>query len=367
MSLHVEGQGARIELVGIEKRFGSVVAVDNTNLAVEPGEFITLLGPSGCGKTTTLRMIGGFEYPSAGSILIDGADVAALPPYKRPVNTVFQQYALFPHMTVARNVGYGLEMAGTPNRERQERVAAALAMVRLGNVERRRPSELSGGQQQRVALARALINRPKALLLDEPLGALDLKLRKAMQLELKELNRETGATFVYVTHDQEEALTMSDRIAVMSDGRILQLGTPSEIYEHPANRFVADFIGQSNLLPGVLESREGESGHVRLDGGAVIGSRVRGDAAPGDRVTVSVRPERIEVYPDDVTAPSSALPGLVAEVIYLGSHHQAVLDLSDGARLIANVSTEASIAPGTRLRVMIPARFATCFPDDMRA
>jgi spermidine/putrescine transport system ATP-binding protein len=270
MSMHVEGQGARIELVNLEKHFDGVVAVRNTNLTVQPGEFLTLLGPSGCGKTTTLRMIGGFEYPTGGSILIDGKDVASLPPFRRPINTVFQQYALFPHMTVARNVGYGLEMSGIGKAERERRVADALAMVRLANVEKRRPSELSGGQQQRVALARALVNRPKALLLDEPLGALDLKLRKAMQLELKELNRETGATFIYVTHDQEEALTMSDRIAVMNEGRILQLGTPAEIYEHPVDRFVADFIGQSNLIPGTLEAREGDRCMVRIPTGGLI-------------------------------------------------------------------------------------------------
>jgi spermidine/putrescine transport system ATP-binding protein len=359
--MHVEGQGAQIQLQGVEKRFGNVVAVDNTDLLVEPGEFLTLLGPSGCGKTTTLRMIGGFEYPTAGSILIDGVDVAALPPFRRPINTVFQQYALFPHMTVGRNVGYGLEMAGVGRRDREARVAAALAMVRLANVDRRRPNELSGGQQQRVALARALINRPKALLLDEPLGALDLKLRKAMQFELKELNRETGSTFIYVTHDQEEALTMSDRIAVMNEGRILQLGTPAEIYENPTDRFVADFIGQSNLLEGVLETVDGELGRVRIDIGELIQSRVRGNPRSGDRVLVSVRPERVELFRPDNAATADGLRGVVSEVVYLGSHNQIVIEIARELRLIVNAPTDAGVRVSDQMGVRIPAQYATCF------
>ncbi|MCA9877685.1 MAG: ABC transporter ATP-binding protein, partial [Thermomicrobiales bacterium] len=237
-----------IQLRDLYKYFGETPAVNGVSLDVRDGEFLTLLGPSGCGKTTTLRMIGGFEHPTSGAIYISGQEMGDRPPYRRPVNTVFQNYALFPHMTVGQNVAYGLEMAGVPRAERQQRVTQALEMVRLPHVENRKPSELSGGQQQRVALARALVNRPSVLLLDEPLGALDLKLRKAMQLELKQLNREVGATFVYVTHDQEEALTMSDRIAVMNEGQILQLGSPEEIYERPRTRFVADFIGQTNFL-----------------------------------------------------------------------------------------------------------------------
>jgi spermidine/putrescine transport system ATP-binding protein len=361
MSMHVDGQGARIELNSLEKRFNGVVAVRNIDMAVQPGEFLTLLGPSGCGKTTTLRMIGGFEYPSGGQIMIDGQDVAALPPHRRPVNTVFQQYALFPHMTVARNVGYGLEMAGVGKGERERRVVDALAMVRLANVERRKPSELSGGQQQRVALARALVNRPKALLLDEPLGALDLKLRKAMQLELKQLNRETGATFIYVTHDQEEALTMSDRIAVMNEGRILQLGTPAEIYEHPVDRFVADFIGQSNLIPGVLEARNGEIGAVRIATGGLIEARLRDDAGIGERVVVLVRPERIVLDATPAAEAGGALDCVVSEIIYLGSHNQLVLHVMPDVRLAANVPTDFPARPGDRASVRIPTRYATCF------
>jgi spermidine/putrescine transport system ATP-binding protein len=264
-------------------------------------------------------------------------------------------------MTVGRNVGYGLEMAGVGKRDREARVAAALEMVRLANVDHRRPSELSGGQQQRVALARALINRPKALLLDEPLGALDLKLRKAMQFELKELNRETGSTFIYVTHDQEEALTMSDRIAVMNEGRILQLGTPAEIYENPADRFVADFIGQSNLLAGVLESVADGRGKVRIDVGDLIQTQVRGNPLPGDKVLVSVRPERIElVRPDRADSPDG-LRGVVIEVVYLGSHNQIVLDIAGNLRLIVNAATDAGIQVSDQMVVRIPAQYATCF------
>jgi spermidine/putrescine transport system ATP-binding protein len=265
-SPRVSHQRSSIELRGLYKFFGEVPAVNGIDLDVREGEFLTLLGPSGCGKTTTLRIIGGFELPSAGEVSIGGELMDGRPPYRRPVNTVFQNYALFPHMTVGQNVSYGLEMAGVPKAERQQRVAQALEMVRLPHVEKRRPAELSGGQQQRVALARALVNRPAVLLLDEPLGALDLKLRKAMQLELKQLNREVGATFVYVTHDQEEALTMSDRIAVMNEGRILQLGTPGEIYEQPRNRFVADFIGQTNFLDVDVVGVDGDVVAVDLPG-----------------------------------------------------------------------------------------------------
>jgi spermidine/putrescine transport system ATP-binding protein len=364
MSMHVDGQGARIELINLEKRFSGVVAVRNIGMAVQPGEFLTMLGPSGCGKTTTLRMIGGFEYPSGGQILIDGRDVAALPPFRRPVNTVFQQYALFPHMTVARNVGYGLEMAGIGRSERQRRVADVLAMVRLANVDHRKPSELSGGQQQRVALARALVNRPKALLLDEPLGALDLKLRKAMQLELKQLNRETGATFIYVTHDQEEALTMSDRIAVMSEGRILQLGTPAEIYEHPVDRFVADFIGQSNLIPGILETRNGGTCAVRVTTGGLVEARLRNDPEIGDRVVVSVRPERVRFGGEQDGSDGSAMDGVVSEIIYLGSYNQVVVQVAPDLRISANVPTDFPARPGDRVELIIPMRYATCFASE---
>src|SRR6478735_901498 len=325
MSMHVEGQGARIELVNLEKQFEDVVAVRNTNLTVQPGEFLTLLGPSGCGKTTTLRMIGGFEYPTGGSILIDGNDVAALPPYRRPINTVFQQYALFPHMTVAGNVGYGLEMAGVGKAERDRRVGDALAMVRLANVEKRRPSELSGGQQQRVALARALVNRPKALLLDEPLGALDLRLRRQLQLELKRIQQEVGITFVHVTHDQEEAMTMADEIAVMNLGRVEQRGSAGELYEHPRTAFVAQFLGTSNLIDGRMTGR-GEfhtASGVRLQVPDLNGATPSGDLCAG------VRPEKIDVVVSEQAAQLdgavNVLEGEVAVATFLGTAFQYIV------------------------------------------
>jgi spermidine/putrescine transport system ATP-binding protein len=294
------------------------------------------LGPSGCGKTTTLRMIGGFELPSSGEIFIEGEAMGDRPPYRRPVNTVFQNYALFPHMTVSQNVSYGLEMAKVAKAERQKRVEDALAMVRLPHVEGRKPAELSGGQQQRVALARALVNRPAVLLLDEPLGALDLKLRKAMQLELKQLNREVGATFVYVTHDQEEALTMSDRIAVMNEGRILQLGTPSEIYERPRTRFVADFIGQTNFLEVGVTGGDGTAVDVDLPGSGPLRARMPDVIQPQGRMTLAVRPEKISLLADlpvGEVPGSNALTGRLDEVVYVGNHTQYLVRLSGGQML----------------------------------
>src|SRR5438093_858161 len=253
------GRGSvAVRLEGVSKRFGEVAAVDRVDLDVGQGEFFSLLGPSGSGKTTCLRMIAGFEAPTEGRVLLDGRDVTRLAPYERDVNTVFQDYALFPHMNVEENVEYGLRVKKVPKSERRERTAEALEIVRLSGFGRRKPSQLSGGQRQRVALARALVNRPRVLLLDEPLGALDLKLRQAMQIELKRIQREVGITFVYVTHDQEEALTMSDRLVVMNAGRIEQLGSPRELYEYPATRFVANFIGTSNILTGRLE-RKGDA------------------------------------------------------------------------------------------------------------
>ena len=244
---------AAVTLAGITKRFGDVVAVDDIDLEINDGEFFAMLGPSGCGKTTTLRMIAGLDFPTVGSLKIFGDEVGTLPPNKRPVNTVFQNYALFPHMNVLDNVAFGLRMQGAGKADARAKAADAIELVQLAGMESRRPSQMSGGQQQRVALARALVNEPKVLLLDEPLGALDLKLRQEMQGELKRLQENLGVSFVFVTHDQEEALTMSDRIAVMNEGRLLQVGTPEEIYEHPTNRFVADFIGQTNLLEGTVE------------------------------------------------------------------------------------------------------------------
>src|SRR5918992_2680169 len=283
-----------IELREVSKYFGEVPAVNGISLDVRQGEFLTLLGPSGCGKTTTLRMVGGFELPSAGEILIEGEAMGNRPPYRRPVNTVFQNYALFPHMTVAQNVSYGLEMSGVPKPERQKRVAEALEMVRLPHVEARKPAELSGGQQQRVALARALVNRPAVLLLDEPLGALDLKLRKQLQVELKGIQRDVGITFVYVTHDQEEALTMSDRIAVMNRGLIEQVGGPETIYERPQTTFVAGFIGVSNLMPGQVVSANGRSAELKLDAGVTVPAEPRG-AGAGAQVRLAWAGEHIHI------------------------------------------------------------------------
>ncbi len=338
-----------VELRDVVKRFGDIVAVDHVSLEVRRGEFLTLLGPSGCGKTTTLRMIGGFELPSSGQILIHGVDMSRQPPYRRPVNTVFQNYALFPHLTVGQNISYGLIMAKVPREERERRVAEALAMVRLPHVEHRKPAELSGGQQQRVALARALVNRPQVLLLDEPLGALDLKLRKAMQLELKRLNREVGATFIYVTHDQEEALTMSDRIAVMSEGRILQIGTPAEIYERPNSRFVADFIGQTNFLEGACIRQVGDECEVDVPGVGVVRGRTGKPLTPRSLVWLAVRPEKISLMVEQHEAgvPSgwNALRGRVEDVVYLGTHSQIGVRLTDAAVLTVLRQNYSAIEP----------------------
>ena len=343
-----------IELRDVRKAFGSVVAVDGISLTVGRGEFLTLLGPSGCGKTTTLRMIGGFEFPTDGEIAIDGEPMGNQPPYKRPVNTVFQNYALFPHLTVGQNVAYGLEMAGVAKAERQWRVAEALEMVRLPRVEKRRPAELSGGQQQRVALARALVNRPAVLLLDEPLGALDLKLRKAMQLELKRLNREVGATFVYVTHDQEEALTMSDRIAVMNEGRVLQLGAPEEIYERPRSRFVADFIGQTNFLRvEILEMGIGQAS-VRTVDGQVLRCGVAEGAPTSGPATLAVRPEKVALEGEVVEAARHGLnrvEGTLAETIYLGTYTQWVVALPNGDIVAVHRQNRGPGGGGTEARL----------------
>jgi spermidine/putrescine transport system ATP-binding protein len=344
-----EGRLPSIELVGVGKRFGDVVAVDHISLSVAGGEFLTLLGPSGCGKTTTLRMIGGFELPTNGSLRIHGEEMGNRPPYRRPVNTVFQNYALFPHLTVGENIAYGLQMARVPRAERKRRVGEALEMVRLPHVEKRKPSELSGGQQQRVALARALVNRPEVLLLDEPLGALDLKLRKAMQIELKRLNREVGATFIYVTHDQEEALTMSDRIAVMSEGRILQIGTPDEIYERPCNRFVADFIGQTNFLNGSVVAVDGGIAIVDLGGAGHVRGSIPAGVHPAGAAVVAVRPERVALAADAESATTAGwnrLSGTVESVLYLGTHSQITVALPDGQSLCVHRQNTDAMAGG---------------------
>jgi len=339
------GGSPDVEIVDVTKRFGSVTAVDRMNLRIDPGEFYSFLGPSGCGKTTTLRMIAGFEQPTSGEILLQGEPIAGVPPYRRNVNTVFQHYALFPHMDVAQNVGYGLRQKKVDRRDEQRRVTEALGLVRLAGYERRRTWEMSGGQQQRVALARALVNRPTVLLLDEPLGALDLKLRKEMQLELKALQREVGITFVYVTHDQEEALTMSDVIVVLRDGRIQQQGSPSELYERPVNRFVADFIGTSNFIPAVVVEHPSHSARVtvRSERGLVLTGYLTDPEAradPGADVTVAIRPERVEVIRAD--APPSVegsgwtdVPGRIRQGTYLGDQTEYRIETDVAGEIIA--------------------------------
>ncbi len=312
-----------VRLLGVRKTYGDVVAVDHLDLEIEAGEFFTLLGPSGSGKTTTLRLIAGFERPDEGRVELSGVDVTNRAPYERDVNTVFQDYALFPHMTVADNVGYGLRVKGVARAKRKQRVDAALQMVRLPNVGARKPIQLSGGQRQRIALARSLVNHPRVLLLDEPLGALDLKLRQEMQIELKRIQQDVGLTFVYVTHDQEEALTMSDRLAVFNEGRIEQIGTPAEVYEHPATEFVAGFVGVSNML-------------VR----------------DGRRFTV--RPEKIQMHFDGA---GEGEPGHVRDVVYVGMFTRYIVELDSGGQLtvvkqnLETSSTEALESRGRRVRL----------------
>lgn len=316
---------AQIELIGVRKEFaGEVVAVESADLSVADGELFAILGPSGSGKTTLLRLIAGFEQPTAGTVKLAGKDVTALPPARRDTNTVFQQYALFPHMTVAQNVEYGLRVRGVGKPERRRRAAEALEMVRLAGYEARKPAELSGGQQQRVALARALVGRPRVLLLDEPLGALDLKLREQMQVELKAIQREVGITFVIVTHDQDEALTLCDRLVVLNNGRVEQIGPAREVYENPANRFVADFVGTSNVLDGhAAEAVLGKSG------------------------TFAIRPERIVVLDPAAPVPTGhrSVPAEVAEVVYAGPITRVAATAAGGVRLTATLlSAEASTA-----------------------
>jgi spermidine/putrescine transport system ATP-binding protein len=324
-----------VTLIGVTKRFGPVVAVDRMNLEIPSGSFTSLLGPSGCGKTTTLRMIAGFEQPTEGEILLAGRPIAGVPPYHRNVNTVFQHYALFPHMNVAQNVGYGLRQKKVGKADESRRVTEALRLVRLAGYGERRTWELSGGQQQRVALARALVNRPTVLLLDEPLGALDLKLRKEMQLELKALQQEVGITFVYVTHDQEEALTMSDVIVVMRDGLTQQQGGPTDLYERPVNRFVADFIGTSNFLEGTVASTDGGSRvTVTTERGLTLRGQVtdpEATVAAGQAVTVVVRPERLELQAQGgIVHEPNAVTGRIHQGTYLGDQTEFRV-LTDGA------------------------------------
>lgn len=324
-----------VDIKGVNKIYGTNHVVKDLNLLVEEGEFLTLLGSSGCGKTTTLRMIAGFEEPTTGSITIEGEPIEDKEPYERNVNTVFQSYALFPHMTIYDNVAYGLRMKKVPKKEIKERVLKMLEMVQLSGFEKRYPSQLSGGQKQRVAIARALINRPKVLLLDEPLGALDLKLRKQMQLELKRLQKKLNITFIYVTHDQEEALTMSDRIAIMHDGVMDQIGSPTEIYERPATKFVATFIGETNVFDGTIRSIEGGKAVIGIENGEVTssGSVEEGDGkntgfAVNEFVTVSVRPEKMHFSPKPVEG--FTVPAVVRDYIYVGSVLKCIAVLPNG-------------------------------------
>jgi spermidine/putrescine transport system ATP-binding protein len=348
------GETSSVELCHVTKRFGDFAAVDDLSLELAQGEFFTLLGPSGCGKTTTLRMIAGFERPDEGEIRIEGSDVAQLPPHKRPTNTVFQSYALFPHLTVEANVAFGLKRKKVSKGEISERVAAELERVGLAAEAKRKPAQLSGGMQQRVALARALVNLPKVLLLDEPLGALDLKLRKGLQVELKRIQREVGITFVYVTHDQEEALTMSDRIAVMNRGRIEQVAPPEDVYERPATTFVAGFIGVSNLMPATVAS----SGRVRLASGPELATET-GGLSTGEQCAAVVRPEKLRVDPAGEGAPSAngspRVEGVVESSLYLGTATQLIVGLEGDVRmtvLVPNASeAERQRLPGGGAKV----------------
>ena len=340
----------------VVKRFGSVVAVDKLTLEIRRGEFFSMLGPSGCGKTTTLRMIGGFETPTEGVVRLDGQDVTDLPAYKRNVNTVFQSYGLFPHLSVYENVAFGLRRKHVPAKEVERRVVEALELVSLAGYGKRRRSQLSGGQQQRVALARALVNRPQVLLLDEPLGALDLKLRKQMQLELKRIQKEVGITFVFVTHDQEEAMTISDRIAVMNNGRIEQLGRPEDVYERPTTVFVAEFLGASNLLDGTYRGTDGGWGQVDLANGVRIRIPVERDRRAGESVRVGVRPEKIHVLPvgTEPSATQNVVPATLRSAVFAGVSFQYFFQTSEGREMTAfdRNSTGGAVAkPGDAVRL----------------
>jgi spermidine/putrescine transport system ATP-binding protein len=343
-----------VRLDQVVKRFDDVVAVDGVSLEIPRGSFFAMLGPSGCGKTTTLRMIGGFEEPTSGAIYLADRDVVGLPPYKRDVNTVFQSYALFPHMTVFDNVGFGLARRGVPKDEARVRVQEILELVDLSGREQRKPRQLSGGQQQRVALARALVNNPRVLLLDEPLGALDLKLRKQMQLELKRIQNEIGITFIHVTHDQEEAMTMADTIAVMNGGRIEQLGSPTELYERPRTAFVAGFLGKSNLLSGRVEG----DGTVRLDDGTLV--RVVTDGATGS-VAVGVRPEKVSLGETG----ENSLAGTVRETAYIGVATEFVVETSAGDITVFHQNAETGgVTPAVGSRVTVHWASASTFVVD---
>ena len=355
--------GGAIAMQGVCKWFGTFQAVDEVSLDIRANEFFTLLGPSGCGKTTLLRMIAGFELPTSGRILLDDSDISTLLPNQRPVNTVFQNYALFPHLTVGENIGFGLKMLGRPKAEIAETVARMLALVHLEGRGDNPVMQLSGGQQQRVALARALAPQPKVLLLDEPLSALDLKLRKSMQIELKRLQAETGITFVFVTHDQEEALTMSDRIAVMSQGKVRQVGTAREIYDRPSDRFVADFIGETNFLQGKVSGADGHRLQIALHAGATVAADRPEGAAPSE-VTIVVRPEHAEMVP----AGTGTLDATLHEVIYFGTDTHFHARLDDGQPFIIRRQNTRSAAPpavvGDRIGIMFGENAAQIVKDE---
>jgi spermidine/putrescine transport system ATP-binding protein len=355
--------GGEVQLVDLVKQFGDFMAVAGINLDMPQGEFFSLLGPSGCGKTTTLRMIAGFERPSEGQILLDGIDMAQTPPHKRNVNTVFQNYALFPHLDVDDNVAFGLRYQKASKQDTKVRVADALTLVGLEGFGNRRPSQLSGGQQQRVALARALILKPAVLLLDEPLGALDANLRKRLQIELKTLQQEVGITFIYVTHDQEEALTMSDRIAVMSQGRVEQVGPPKQIYEEPATAYVANFLGVSNLMEGTAEDQTAGGLAVKLgDFPLVAGQGLTDVRGP---VKLIIRPERLELEAAG-TEGSNSIPGMVERVVYVGSVLHIFVNLAHGERVqawIPNDGSGSAYSQGTAVTVHMPPEALRVLPD----
>jgi spermidine/putrescine transport system ATP-binding protein len=353
-----------VQLVDLVKRFAEVTAVDGINLDMPSGEFFSMLGPSGCGKTTTLRMIAGFEQPTEGKILLDGNDMQYTPPHKRNVNTVFQSYALFPHLNVYDNVAFGLRRQKTPKGEIRQRVAEALELVQLTGLEKRKPGQMSGGQQQRVALARALVLKPAVLLLDEPLGALDAKLRKQLQVELKALQQQVGITFVYVTHDQEEALTMSDRIAVMSNGRVEQVAAPREVYEEPATTFVADFLGVSNMMDATAHGA-GPNGGCRLSVGDFDLEANQGMTDATGPTKITIRPERVRLERQEASGPNR-VPGMIERPVYLGNAVQLIVRLANGdtvQALVQNAGDEVPFRQGDPVKVHLPAEALRVLAD----
>jgi spermidine/putrescine transport system ATP-binding protein len=355
--------GGEVEVVDLVKEFNEVTAVDGINLQMPAGEFFSMLGPSGCGKTTTLRLIAGFEQPTSGRILLDGHDMAFTPPHKRNVNMVFQNYALFPHLNVFDNVAFGLRRDKRPKAEIRQRVAEALELVQLTGLEKRKPAQMSGGQQQRVALARALVLQPAVLLLDEPLGALDAKLRKALQIELKELQQQVGITFVYVTHDQEEALTMSDRIAVMSNGRVEQVGPPQALYEEPTTTFVADFLGVSNLM--TVTARGESNGRCKVALGEFELYASNGDVSTTGETRMVIRPERVRLE-EHQSSGENRIPGMVERVVYLGNANQIIVGLAHGERiqaLVQNTGDELAYRQGDPVQAYMPAEALRVLTD----